>query len=175
MGGPPEASWGSLGLRASSSVQWMSWVWRVGSLNLPIRRMAAREKIDAPRAAFSASLRSCLASAQNTKLSSTRTSPRLLVMSVFKNNKTIFSIFSNELPSRSDVDDSLESMSEPGRRQQTGRQGHAFVRRKASMRQYAWEKGEDSQDSQDDDFFDDDEVSSRSVQKRTKRGLIRGR
>ena len=137
--------------------------------------MAAREKIDAPRAAFSASLRSCLASAQNTKLSSTRTSPRLLVMSVFKNNKTIFSIFSNELPSRSDVDDSLESMSEPGRRQQTGRQGHAFVRRKASMRQYAWEKGEDSQDSQDDDFFDDDEVSSRSVQKRTKRGLIRGR
>ncbi|KAH9991027.1 hypothetical protein BJV77DRAFT_1068531 [Russula vinacea] len=37
------------------------------------------------------------------------------------------------------------------------------------MRQYAWEKGEDSQDSQDDDFFDD-EVSSRSIQKRTKRG-----
>ena len=37
------------------------------------------------------------------------------------------------------------------------------------MRQYTWEKGEDSQDSQDDDFFDD-EVSSRSIQKRTKRG-----
>jgi uncharacterized protein with NRDE domain len=44
-------------------------------------------------AAFSASLRSCLASAQNTKLSSTRTFPHLLVMSVLKNNKTIFSIF----------------------------------------------------------------------------------